>query len=134
MYLKAWYRPRLIPVQSAFGNLDYGYMDRLEKVKRLANVLEKMAISLAVWSLFYRATLYWRLPAEPGQDYGLGDLLDLIFALLLFLACLACAGAGAAISILGEKADKSLAYRAFFVGVLSFLITDLLNPHIPRLM
>lgn len=89
-------------------------MGRLENIKHFARLLEKSAIGLALGSLFYRATLYWELPAKPGQDYALGDLLDLILALLLFLTCLLCAGAGVAISMLGEKDDKPLAYRAFF--------------------
>lgn len=125
----------VIPSTISFHKLcGYEYMGRLEMTKRLAGVLEKTAIGFALWSLFYRATLYWKLPAEPGQNYGLGDLLDLLFALLLFLICLFCAGTGVAISILGEKDDKPLAYKAFFIGLLSFLSYDLLHPYIPRLI
>lgn len=109
-------------------------MAGLETIKRLAGILEKVVIGLALLALLYRATLFWRLSAETGQAYGTGDLLDLALALLLFLLCLLCAGVGVAISMLGEKEDKPLAYKAFFVGILSFIGYDLLHPLIPRLM
>ncbi len=109
-------------------------MSRLSRIKHLAGLLEKATILLALGALLYRATVYWRLSAGPEQSAGPGEWIDLGLALLLFLVSLACASTGVAISMLGGKSDKPLAYRAFFIGVLSFLGYDLIHPYIPRLL
>lgn len=104
------------------------------RLKTIAARLEMAAPLLAVLALVYRATLYWVLPGNGADDPGPAALLDFGLAMLLFLVCLACAAAGVAISIKGPPQDKRLAYRAFFSGVMSFLLYDLLHPYLPRLM
>lgn len=104
------------------------------KLKTAATYLEITSILISLFALAYRATLYWLLPASSDGTPGLAPLLDFSLAMLLFAVCLLCAGAGVGIHMQGEISDRRYAYRAFFIGVLSFLIYDLLYPHIPRLL
>jgi len=106
----------------------------LPKLKRAAAILEVAAIVIALLGLTYRATLFWLLPAGRGDAPGLAPLLDFGLAMLLFVVCVLCAGIGVAISLQGSQGDKRYAYQAFFIGVLSFLLYDLLHPYVPRLM
>lgn len=104
------------------------------RLRRVAVALEVTTLALACVALGYRATLYWTLPAAHGSPYSPALLIDFSLAMLLFAVCLMCAGAGVAISLYGDPQDKQYAYRAFFVGVLSFLAYDLLYPLVPRLL
>lgn len=109
-------------------------MSGLERLKGATARLETAALLLTLLALLFRATLYWQLPAGSEGGYGSGDLLDLGLALILFLVCCACAACGVAISLLGEREDKRLAYRAALVGMLSFIAYDFAHPYVPRLM
>lgn len=102
--------------------------------RRWSPRLEISAMAFAAWSLVYRSTLYWILPGAGGDKPGTADVLDLAFALLLFLICCLCSVSGVALSMLGDQQDKRRAYRPFLVGVLSFLAYDILHPHMPRLL
>jgi hypothetical protein len=106
----------------------------LPKLKRAAAILEVAAIVIALLGLTYRATLFWLLPAASAEAPGLAALLDFGLAMLLFVVCMLCAGVGVAISLQGSQDDKRYAYRAFFIGVLSFFCYDLLHPYVPRLL
>jgi hypothetical protein len=103
-------------------------------IKRTAAHLEVGAVGLALLALAYRATLYWQIAVTEGQAPSTRDLLDFALAMLLFLVCGLCATAGVAINFMGERSDRPLAYRAFFVGVVTFLLYDILHPHVPRLL
>lgn len=104
------------------------------KLKRATALLEITAISITLLALTYRATLYWWLPSSSNGELGLAPLLDFGLAMLLFVVCLLCAGAGVAISLQASTGEKRFAYRAFFIGVLSFVLYDLAYPYIPRLL
>jgi len=43
------------------------------------------ALIIAVLGLIYRSTVYWIIPVVDGEPYGLGDILDFGFAVLLIL-------------------------------------------------
>lgn len=109
-------------------------MTRVDTLKRLASPLQIAAVTLALLGLGYRATLYWTLPTGDEGAPGLGPVVDFSLAMLLFLVCAGCATVGVGIALWGEPRDKPVAYRAFFVGVLSFLGYDLLYPYVPRLV
>lgn len=103
-------------------------------IKRAAAYLEVGSVSLALLALAYRASLYWQIAVTEGQAPSTRDLLDFALALLLFVVCGLCATAGVAINLMGERSDRPRAYRAFFVGVVTFLLYDILHPHVPRLL
>jgi hypothetical protein len=105
-----------------------------QMLKQAARYLEAGSVALALAALAYRATLYWQLPSGGTQAPGVRDLVDFGLALLLFFICALCATAGVAINMMGERSDRPRAYRAFFIGVVSFLLYDILHPHVPRLM
>lgn len=109
-------------------------MNTLERIKQAVPILEISTLVFAAWSLLYRSTLYWTLPIDQGSRHGLGDTLDLLFALLLFIICFLCAASGVALSLMGGPGEKRLAYRPFLVGVLSFLVYDIVHPHMPKLL
>lgn len=109
-------------------------MISLERVKKISTGLQTAAIGIAALGLLYRATVYWTLALEPGAAYGVRDIVDFLFALALFLVCTLCTVSGVAISVMGDTADKGLAFRAVLVGILSFMTYEFLHDHLPRLM
>ncbi len=104
------------------------------RLRRAATGLEVAALLLTWIALAYRATFYWVLPADPNDTFALAPLIDFALALVLFAVCLSCAGVGVAISLYGSPEEKGYAYRAFLIGVLCFVIYDLVYPLVPRLM
>jgi len=46
-------------------------------------LLVAMAVLLPIFALLYRSTLYWKIPVAPGDPYGLGDIIDAGFGLLV---------------------------------------------------
>ena len=106
----------------------------LSRLKAAAAFLEVAAFIITLLALAFRATLYWQLPVSTSDNPGLAPLLDFSLAMLLFAICLLCAGVGVAISLQAGPRDKRHAYQAFFIGVLCFVLYDLLYPYVPRLM
>lgn len=109
-------------------------MTKLERIKGLAATLEVAAVVIAVAGLVFRSTFYWTLGPGPGEAYGRGDVLEFLFALVLFLVCALCAAAGVAISFMGTIEDRRLAYRAVLIGILSFIGYEFLHDQMPRLL
>lgn len=109
-------------------------MIKLDTVKKLSRGLEIAAVGIAVSGLLFHATYYWRLGPEAGEPYGTGDIVDFLFALVLFLVCSLCTVSGVLISAMGQTEDKGQAFRAVLVGILSFLGYEFLHGQMPRLM
>lgn len=109
-------------------------MIELEKLRRVAAVLQVVTLGLVVVGLVFRATIYWTMQPQSGAAFGSGDILDFAIALALFLTSTLCAMSGVGISLLGTQADKGLAYRVMLVGILSFLAYEFLHGRVPRLM
>jgi hypothetical protein len=53
------------------------------KMARLGTVVLCVCGLSLVWPLVYRATLYARLPLAPGDPYGIADILELVFWVVL---------------------------------------------------
>lgn len=109
-------------------------MIKLERIKKISIGLQVTAVVVAVTGLMYRSTLYWSLSGETAKPYGIADIVDFAFALVLFLVASLCTVSGVAISLMADIADKGLAYRAVLVGMLSFFSYEFLHGQMPRLL
>lgn len=89
---------------------------------------------MAIAALLYRATVYWTIPVANGDPYGVGDIIDFGFAMVLFLVCAACAATGVLLSFRHDSDDHKLAFRPVLVGILSFGTYFLLHPRVPQLL
>ncbi len=101
---------------------------------RISVSLEIASVGLAILGLLYRATLYWQIPVASGEPYGLGDVLDLGFMVLLFVVAAGCAATGVWLSASGDAAARRLAFRPVLIGILSFVIYYFVHPAVPRLL
>jgi hypothetical protein len=52
-------------------------------VKRFAAGVVALQAVLVIGGWLYRVAVYPRIPVHPGDPYGLGDLIDLVFFLVL---------------------------------------------------
>ncbi len=66
-------------------------------VRVVAIALSSLQLGLVSGGLLFRGTLYHRLPVAPGEPYGLGDIIELLFyftligtSLCTLLAALVC--------------------------------------------
>jgi hypothetical protein len=49
-------------------------------------LLAALPLVIAALGVVYRRTLYWRIPVAKGDPYGLGDIIDGLFFLVMFIA------------------------------------------------
>lgn len=103
-------------------------------MNKISVILEWVTVALAVFALLFRATLYWLFPVEPGEPYGLGDILELGLMALLFVTGGVCAGLGVVLSARGDDQARRLAFRPVLIGICSFVIYYFVHPHVPRLL
>lgn len=108
---------------------------------RLAGLLERAVVLIALLALAYRVLVYGRVPRASGATWGAGDVIDYALALLLFVLALACAGCGVALSARAvhthdhthDRAARGRAWRPAVVGMTTFVAYYLVHPYLPVL-
>lgn len=85
------------------------------------------------WALIYRATIYSRIPLAPGDPYGIADVLEFGFGLVLLGIALACVLAGTLLLVVPRWRFVPLALGLIAVGVASVPAYMLLHPIAARL-
>ncbi|MCB1749560.1 MAG: hypothetical protein H6977_13580 [Gammaproteobacteria bacterium] len=104
------------------------------RLQRLAALLERSVVVLALAALAFRATLYGSLPRTAGAAYGSADVVDFALALLLFALCTACGGVGVMLSLRASSdRERGMSFRPALVGMSTFVIYYLLHPLVPSL-
>lgn len=103
-----------------------------DTLTRVSTILETSVLALAAAALAFRASVYWLLPAPPGQPYGTGDVVDFALGLLLFALSGACAATGVMMS--ARSVAQPRAYRPVLVGITTFVAYYFVHPHVPRLL
>ena len=92
------------------------------------------AITVAFGGLIYRSTGYWLIPVTPGDPYGLGDVLELVIAAILFGLALGCL----AITVVHWFRRRSHFERRWYspgvLGGAAALTYFSLHPYMPRLL
>jgi hypothetical protein len=103
-------------------------------LQRLAALLERSVVVLALLALAFRATLHGSLPRSPGAAFGTGDVIDFALALLLFALCTACGAIGVMLSLrAGSDRERGLSFRPAVVGMTTFVVYYLVHPLVPNL-
>ena len=72
-----------------------------------------------VWTLVYRVTIYSRIPLAPGDPYGIADLLEFGFGLVLLGIAIACVLTGTLLLVVPRWRSVPLALALVMVGVAS---------------
>ncbi|MGE0483586.1 MAG: hypothetical protein AB7Q81_05575 [Gammaproteobacteria bacterium] len=104
------------------------------RLQRLAALLERSVVALALLALAFRATLYGSLPRAVGAIYGTGDVIDFALAVLLFALCTACAALGVLLALqAGNERERGMSFRPAVVGMTTFVVYYLLHPLVPDL-
>ena len=109
-------------------------MARFRLIKQGSVYLETIAMVLAIGALLFRATIYWKMPIEPGAGYGVGDIIDFVLGFVLFIICGLCAIAGVALSAMQHPEAQQSAYRPILIGITSFVVYYFVHPYVPRLL
>lgn len=99
--------------------------------ERVSNYVSFVLVALAVAGLVFRATLYWRLPVNPNEAYGVADVLELlVFGVMLSLSAVSTVLA----LILGVMRRYRVAIRVFVIAVITPMVFYLLHPLVPKLI
>ena len=105
-----------------------------EAITRVSRRLEAIVVAFAIAALTYRASFYWMLPAEEGEPFGLGDIIDFGLGLALFFLSLLCSVLAVVLSAKSQGRDQYLAFRPAVIGITTFVLYYFLHPHVPRLI
>lgn len=99
-----------------------------------ASIVQVLAVSLAILGVVYRATYYWKIPVAPGEPYGVGDVIDFFFAVLVLMAAGTCLALGFVLLVFPRLQGRRQAVRAILVGVGSVVGYYVLHGIVPRLL
>ena len=104
------------------------------KVHRLARVLARACIALAVLGLLYQAALYGMAPSRTGESYGSGDPSVLFWLAALLVLAGVTVMFGAVIAFVPRLRDTRLAVRLWLAAVLAPAAYYFLHPLVARIV
>jgi hypothetical protein len=91
-------------------------------------------IVIALLGLVFRSTLYWLFPVVDGEPYGLGDILDFGFFLLLVLVSVLTLIASLIQLIVWRSIYLKPSIKAIVTSIGSMVIYYNIHAFIPRLL
>jgi hypothetical protein len=102
-----------------------------ERVGRFALVI---CLALALFGLIFRSTLYWKIPVEPGDPYGFGDVLEYLVWIALLVAALFSGAWGVMLTIVKGLGHRVLGMWLIAVSLGSVVGYRFLHGLMPRLV
>ena len=107
----------------------------MKKFLKIAVLFSSTTLVLLVLAgLVFRATFYWTLPVNPGDAYGVADVLELV----IYFTILVMAGSniilGLLLLMIPTWRDVRLAIISLIVSVLIPPLYFMLHSLVPRLM
>ena len=107
----------------------------MKKILKIAMMFSSTTLVLLVISgLVFRATFYWTLPVNPGEAYGIADVLELVF----YFTILAMAGLNIILGLLmlmiPNWRDIRLAVISLIISLIMPPLFFMLHTLMPRLM
>jgi len=107
----------------------------MKKILKIAMLFSSTTLLLLVFAgLIFRATLYWTLPINPEDAYGVADVLELV----IFFTILAMSGVNIIIGLLmlmvPSWRDVRLAIIALIVSLIMPPVFFMLHSIVPKLV
>lgn len=103
-------------------------------IRRTYQALAIIPIVILTLAFIFRATLYWSVPVADGEPIGGGDIIEVLFFLLLLGSCLLSILYSALLAAVPKVRNISYSIKLLLIGVGTPLMFLLLHPLIPRLV
>lgn len=97
----------------------------------IALAVSRLALGLAVLGLAFRSLIWGSWLPEPGDPYGLADVLELLIFYALVALCAVCVVLGMIVALRTKARPASLGGRLLAIGLLTPVVYYFLHPLMP---